>query len=329
MAAQKANEVNFAKDIDRLRTEAQAAGFSSEINPVNSGSVLDEYFHHYGFTAVELTTETQYSIGTFDYQGLCIVAHWWRRTASRGTVCVVHGLFDHVGLYLKVVRILLEQGYNVFALDAPGHGLSEGPSAEVNDFSEYVDVLELALEKICASEPPTNLFLLGQSTGAAAVALYLMTGKYKTRIAGAVLLAPLLRPVSWWYVNWGWMLAHHFVSKVPRRFAANSNDNDFLEFLVNRDPLQPQTISLPWVAAMRKWVKRFVTFPACATPVLIIQGDADGTVDWRNNIPIFQTQFPNNKTVLLTGARHHLVNESSEHLQRLESEIADFLKQKS
>ena len=77
--------------------------------------------------------------------------------------------------------------------------------------------------------------------------------------------------------------------------------------------------------AMRKWVKNFAGFPACKTSVLILQGDDDGTVDWQYNLPNFQKKFIGSKTVLLPGARHHLVNESNEHFAKLQTELAMFL----
>lgn len=350
MSPDKANAGDFSRHLHSLRELAKTNAFSSPLEITEVASPLQTYFRLYGFdTLTADNSQTSYSIGTLQYHQLNVVAHWWRHTSNsaansvdensadknplnknplhkNATICVVHGLFDHVGLYLKVIHSLLQQGYDVFALDMPGHGLSEGASAEIGNFSEYVDVLELAFDKIYAEDVNTKLYLLGQSTGAAGIAHYLLTGKRKTQIKGAVFLAPLLRPVNWWYVNGTWMLLHRFLDSVPRRFAANSNDQEFLEFLANRDPLQPQAISVRWVSALRKWVKRFSTLPKSDTRVLMLQGDEDGTVDWRYNLPRYQKQFPNNQTKMLPGAKHHLVNESAEHMEKLQAEITDFLK---
>jgi alpha-beta hydrolase superfamily lysophospholipase len=207
----------------------------------------------------------------------------------------------------------------------PGHGLSEGPSAEIENFSEYVEVLESCVEIVRAGNSVEALFMLGQSTGGASVAHYLMTGKYRAEINKAVLLAPLLRPKGWWSVNITWLLFHWFVKKVPRRFAVNSNDQQFLDFLANKDPLQPQFISIRWVGAMRKWVQAFSRFNNCSTPVLIVQGDDDNTVDWKYNVEAFQSRFSQSKVVILKKAKHHLVNESAMYQYKVQQVITDFL----
>lgn len=329
MTSNKTNLTGFADNVGSLRAEIHALDFRDNLDFRCISADLRQYFQYFGFDNTELNALAGYRIGTLQYGEFELIAHWWQRVAdpetNKGTVCVAHGLFDHTGLYLKIIRFLLAQGYSVFALDMPGHGLSEGPSAEIGNFSEYVDVLELALGKIFEMNADTSVSMLGQSTGAAAVAHYLLTGAHKNKIEKAILLAPLLRAKNWWYVNWGWSLAHNLVTHVPRRFAINSNDEDFLDFLVNKDPLQPRTISLRWVGAMRNWVKAFSGFTACKTSVLILQGDDDGTVDWQYNLPIFQKKFIASKTVVLAGARHHLVNESSEHFARLQTEVAAFL----
>lgn len=325
MTEPKANETEFPKHLDALKKEAYAKSFSDTLNCDASSSALCEYFHYYGFADVALVSTADYRIGSLNYKDLHLVGHWWRVENSKATVLLAHGLFDHVGLFLKVIRFLLQEGYSVFAVDMPGHGLSEGPIAEIEDFCEYSEVLEKSLEIVMTENAEQEFIMLGQSTGGAAVAHYLMTGKKQSRISKAVLLAPLLRPKSWWSVNFGWWLAHKFVAQVPRRFAENSNDKYFLDFLANKDPLQPLSISVRWLGAMRQWVKSFPRFVPCESPVLIVQGDADGTVDWKYNLPVFQKQFPNSKVVMLAGAKHHLANESESYMLELKSTIVEFL----
>ncbi|RFQ20759.1 alpha/beta hydrolase, partial [Pseudomonas sp. ATCC 13867] len=44
--------------------------------------------------------------------------------------------------------------------------------------------------------------------------------------------------------------------------------------------------------------------------LLVIQGDADETVDWQYNLRVLEDKFERIECLLLTGARHHLANES-------------------
>jgi len=254
-----------------------------------------------------------------------LVGHWWRVEHPRATVIIAHGLFDHVGIYLKLVNFLLREGFDVFAVDFPGHGVSDGPSAEIDDFQGYADVIDLCVERVLDSDKTRKIYLIGQSTGGAAVAHYLLTGRFKSVIEKSILMAPLFRPKSWWSVNLSWLLLHRFISHFPRRFAVNSSDKVFLNFLANKDPLQPRRISMRWLAAMRRWVKTLPALPSGECSVLIIQGDDDGTVDWKKNIPVFQSRFPRCELVMLEGAKHHLVNESPLYREKIQSAIRTFL----
>jgi alpha-beta hydrolase superfamily lysophospholipase len=57
-------------------------------------------------------------------------------------------------------------------------------------------------------------------------------------------------------------------------------------------------------------------------PALIIQGDADTTVDWHYNVGVLETLFPGSQVEYLRGAGHQLANESqairSDYLGRVE-----------
>ena len=102
----------------------------------------------------------------------------------------------------------------------------------------------------------------------------------------------------------------YFVASVPRTFSSNSSDREFLAFL-QRDPLQSRRISLRWVGALRRWLRDLQQRDLGVGPALIIQGDADATVDWRYNVGAIQTLFPGSQVEYLRGAGHQLANESA------------------
>ena len=121
------------------------------------------------------------------------------------------------------------------------------------------------------------------------------------------------------------LLLGPFLSSVRRTFAANSSDQAFLNFL-KRDPLQSDRISLRWVGALRRWLRGLQQSDLGVGPALIIQGDADTTVDWRYNVGFVCQLFPESEVEYLHGAGHHLANESedfrSDYLGRVERWLA-------
>lgn len=319
------NTLRFAvQDISALKGIACQQIFDSPIDFSACDERLRTYLHHYGFDELHKTNAVNYAMGVLHFDGMKLVGHWWRKEKAKGTVLLVHGLFDHVGIYLKIVDELLSKNYNVFSVDMPGHGLSEGPEASINDFSDYSRVLDVCMALLINSGEK-HILPMGQSTGGAGVLKYLNEGENRNVISKAVLLAPLIRPRSWWSVNLGYLLLHKFIKNVPRKFAVNSTDKVFLDFLANKDPLQPKNISVEWLRAMRKWVKEFPSVNKNTTPLLIIQGDDDLTVDWEYNLPLIQQRFSNTRVLMLPGAKHHLVNEAEFYREKINEEIARFL----
>jgi len=247
----------------------------------------------------------------------------WVQPAATSTLLLVHGYFDHVGLFDHLIRFGLARGDNVVAFDLPGHGLSSGPRAEISDFAEYSQAITDVLDAV--SPLPGSRSVLAQSTGGAAVMEYL-------HVAGdsvfkrVVLLAPLVRPHGWRYISFLHALLHRLVSQVERSFADNSQDPEFLAF-VRQDPLQPRVIPVSWLGALRRWIPDFLARPARDTALLILQGDDDGTVDWRYNVGVLQDKFPAATIELIAGGRHHLANEDRATrkalLQRIEQYLAE------
>ncbi|UVE18033.1 alpha/beta hydrolase [Pseudomonas sp. LS44] len=249
-------------------------------------------------------------MGVFPAAGYQIVAQAWWPAQPRGTLLLQHGYYDHVGLYRHLIAWALEQGFAVLACDLPGHGLSSGERASIQDFAEYQAVLHGLLGEAAALGLPTPWHLCGQSTGGAILIDYLLRGAVRDEIGEIVLLAPLVRPRAWAWSQLSYRLLKPFVSSIERRFSANSNDPEFLAFL-QRDPLQPLTLPVAWVGALARWVPLIEAARPSARRPLIVQGDADMTVDWRHNLALLANKFAGAEVLMLPEARHHLVNESA------------------
>lgn len=248
-------------------------------------------------------------MGVFPAAGEQIVAQAWWPAQPRGTLLLLHGYYDHVGLYRHLIGWALQQGFAVLACDLPGHGLSSGVRASIGDFADYQAVLAGLLGEAAALGLPTPWHLAGQSTGGAILIDYLLRGAVRAEVGETLLLAPLVRPRAWGWSKLSYRLLKPFVTSIPRRFSANSNDPEFLSFL-QRDPLQPLVLPTAWVGALARWVPAIEAAPRSARSPLIVQGEADMTVDWRHNLAVLDTKFASPERLMLPAARHHLVNES-------------------
>ena len=274
-------------------------------------SAEQDYLAYYGIDFANRIPGVVHHFGRLPAAGFDIACHFYLPPRPRGTCLLVHGYFDHVGLYGKLSEYCLRQGYSVLAWDLPGHGLSSGLQASIETFEHYVDVLGAVIARY-GPQLPGPLFGIGQSTGGA----ILMAWAFRQRRLGLacpfqrmMLLAPLVRPADWAKVRAMHTVLSPFRSSITRRFMPNSGDTAFLAFL-QRDPLQSARLPLRWVSAMRRWLDAFMAEMPTDTAPLVIQGDQDTTVDWRWNLARIRQTFPAAEIRILPGARHHLVNES-------------------
>lgn len=282
-----------------------------------------DYLAHYRLPAAG--PELEHRLGTLQTAWHRIAVHHWRPRAPAGTVIVVHGYFDHVGLYGHLIRFLLQRQFAVLAFDLPGHGLSSGAAATIDTFDHYAAALQVGLDALGAVHGP--LHVIGQSTGAAVVMQWLMAHGHTARsspFAKVVLLAPLVRPYLWSVYRFVFLAARGRLDARPRRFANNSDDPEFLRFLRDEDPLQARELPVQWVVAMVEWMQRFVRYPPCDIAPLVVQGRQDRTVDWRYNLRVIRRLFRARVRYFPT-ARHHLVNESAALRGELFAAIAEEL----
>ena len=251
----------------------------------------------------------------------------WMPADPVGSVIVVHGYMDHMGLFNHLIQHLLTCRLNVICFDLPGHGLSTGQPGFILDYADYVETLNAVIN---ASQTLLKLPLqaIGQSMGGAVLLKHLINRAPEkpypfTRIN---LLAPLLKPRGWGLNRLLFLLARHFRSSSKRVFRPSSFDREFLAFVKHRDPFQPRSVPLAWVGALDKWIGEFNASNAGAQtqdiPVYLVQGSGDKTLAWRDNLEKFREKLPQLQVHMIGEANHHLVNE----IEPLRQEIFAALK---
>ncbi|MGZ0783269.1 phospholipase BipL [Pseudomonas saponiphila] len=294
--------VNFDPDHLRASLQPLVAG-----QPLSAEAQAYQRFYGLDFAGRALVSLSRLGrIQVDDYQVVCQV--WWPEQ-PRATLFLFHGFYDHMGLYRHVIEWALQRRFVVISCDLPGHGLSSGERASIDDFAVYQRVLQGLFGEARALELPQPWHLFGQSTGGAIIMDHLLNQGAESPAQGrVVLLSPLVRPRAWGWSMLSYYVLRPFVTGIARRFSENSNDPEFLAFL-QADPLQPQRLPTAWVGALSRWIKRLEAAPRCSRQPLIVQGDADMTVDWQHNLRVVRDKFATPEVLMLPQARHHLANE--------------------
>jgi alpha-beta hydrolase superfamily lysophospholipase len=304
----------------------QPASLISSLRPLAAATHLtvaeQSYRRFYGFHE-KMAVHSR--LGQLQVAGYQIAVQAWWPENPRASLILLHGYYDHSGLYRHVVEWALSMGFAVLSFDLPGHGLSSGPRASINDFAEYQAVLQAVFAQAAELDLPQPWHLFGQSTGAAILIDYLLTGVPAEALGETILMAPLVRPRAWNWSKLSYHVMRNFVSEIPRRFSINSADTDFIDFVHNHDPLQPRKLPTAWVGALSRWVPRIESAQRSQRSPLIVQGEQDMTVAWQHNLDVLQDKFAKPEILRLSDARHHLANELPEFRQRFFSFLGERL----
>lgn len=275
---------------------------------------LDQYYTHY-----QLPNRQRYAhrMGRISVEDWRIVCQTWTPAEPRGTLCIVHGLYDHTGVYKKIIDYALAANWRVCIFDLPGHGLSSGRQASIKTFDSYLKVLDAAVAAF-KTLYGDDLIALGQSTGGGILMRHCLQNPV-CHFRKVVLISPLLRAAKWNVVIFMHGMLRWWNNRIKRSFSASSHDQAFVDFLANSDPLQSRYLYFDWVAAMFNAESEFHVANLSDVEIHMIQGTGDNTVDWRYNVKYIPLKFPQMRLYMIEGAGHQLVNESEGFIQQLYS----------
>ncbi|MCD4701304.1 MAG: lysophospholipase [Candidatus Aegiribacteria sp.] len=109
-------------------------------------------------------------------------------------IIIVHGIGDHSGRYMNIVKHLVSNEYGVYGYDLRGHGNSPGQRGHINSWMEYrIDLLNF-LRVIRAQQSGRLIFLMGHSMGALIALDFILSENEK--LAGTIISGVPIEPVG-------------------------------------------------------------------------------------------------------------------------------------
>ncbi len=317
-------------DIFHSTQSTNSAPPAKQHQPLSPDPALQGYRALYGLTELP-GTHTQ---GVLSLAGFKIHVQLFEPdTVSQGTVWLLHGYLEHSALYQPIILEILQQGFSVIAYDLPGHGLSDGKIASIQEFADYQRVLD-GVREWAVAQPAGHLPLpwlgIGQSTGGAIWmdhCLRRAARHQSAMVSRLLLLSPLVRPAksAWWHNALGLALVKQVKRDVPRLFRRNNHNPEFLRFVRLSDPLQPRVMGMDWIVALTRWIPLMEMQPPCRMPIWLAQGARDQTVDWRYNHEFIRRKFRLQTTLILEEGSHQLINERADIRHALTAFIPAFL----
>ena len=295
------SKIEIQKVLERLAKSDQKINFHT---PVEVTPDLQAYLNYYGFQLEKV----DYYFGKIEIDGTKIMVQMFSPEPSIGTVILLHGYLDHVGILKNIIQHLNHHQYRVISYDLQGHGLSEGEKASVNSFSDYLVTLEKLMKK-ARNEIPGPFYGIGHSTGGAILINYVLKQE-ESHFDKVILIAPLIRSNLWFFskISFYLMKPFPFIKKIRRHFRENSSDEQFLDF-IKIDPLQSKAIPINWLNSLIHWNKEIQTYSPTNKETLLIQGTKDTTVEWEYNINFIKEKFHSLHITIIKNGRHELFNE--------------------
>lgn len=200
--------------------------------------------------------------------------HGWffkAKSDSLGTILVMHGNAENISTHINSVLWLVKEGFDVFAFDYRGYGLSEGKTTVQG---VHLDA-EAALEKLL-NLPQANkdrIFVLGQSIGGAIAIYTVANSPHKDRIKALIVDSAFLD---------------------YRRIAREKLSAFFLTW-----PLQyPLSFLFNNHYSPDGYIKRI------SVPILIIHGDQDRIVPVHHSRVLYDTALEPKDLWIAKGRRH-------------------------
>lgn len=229
---------------------------------------------------------------------------------AKAAVVFVHGICEHLGRYEYLKDKFNEAGYNVYRYDARGHGKSEGERGHLENFSDFLDDLDILVNMVKRENKNKKLILVGHSMGGLVATAY--TCKYSDKVdllalSGACNVCPkIANPLKF--------LPYNLLKKIN---IANKlgdgvcGDKKVVE-AYNNDSLVLKKMSLGLLGNAfikgTRFVKRNIKNIKC--PVIVMHGEKDGLVvketgEWTfNNLSVEDKQLR-----IYSGLFHEIFNE--------------------
>lgn len=235
--------------------------------------------------------------------------------AAKACVAVVHGYADHSGRYRTLMQHLAGQGFAVHAFDYRGHGQSDGRRGHCDRFEQFLDDLEIFLDRVQLAAEGKKIFLFCHSHGGLISSTFGLQ-RNAGMVSGVVFSAPFFRlafkpPVAK-------VMAAKVLEKIIPFFpfgneidVAQLTRDAEIQKATTRDPLYGHLTTPRWFAeAQRAQATVLSRASEFTLPCHVMHGSGDPIADPSAAREFFDKVSAADKTfTLYDGFLHEILNE--------------------
>lgn len=265
--------------------------------------------------------------------GLNIFFQSWTKPNAEKVLVIQHGFGEHSNRYENLLNALQNEPVNVYALDARGHGRSEGKRGHVDQFQRYIDDLADLIRIAKQEQNIQKVILLGHSLGGVIALQYATEAFNQDNLLGLIISSPGLKVKMDLEKEIKKLLAEILSNIIPdMTLDANLN----LKYLTHdqsvidaykKDPLVHGKISFQMgknlfhINSIMKNKAHLIQ-----VPILMIHGDADGIADVEGTKEFFYNLTCEKKELkIYKGLYHELMNELPADREKVLNDIIEFI----
>lgn len=233
----------------------------------------------------------------------------------RASLLIVHGLGEHIHRYDDVFDSLNEQGLNVYGFDHIGHGQSGGVKGHIDQWSQYTEGLDDAVQWMLAADEYPK-YIWAHSMGTVITLDWLQQSPLASKLNGVALSGPVVEANASPVLILLAKLLSRVAPKLKLSHGLDINGISSIPSEVERylaDPLVFDRVSARWGAEMLTAMNRVKTaLDKITCPILIGHGTGD-SINLPANSANIERGLVNSSVELkwFDAARHELHHDIS------------------
>ncbi|MEO0330327.1 MAG: lysophospholipase, partial [Bacteroidota bacterium] len=244
-----------------------------------------------------------------------------------------HGLGEHSGRYQNLIQAFSGTSTAFYALDARGHGRTDGKRGHVNHFQLFISDLHDLIKRVRQENDDQKVFLLGHSMGGAIVLKYAIMDDYQENLRGLIASSPAIKPTMDWAKKIQKPVAALLSQVAPSLTQGNGLDTDNIShhppvvMAYRNDPLVHGKTSARLGDALFN-VHRDILARASSLhiPVYLMHGTADRLTDPEGTKQFYDSLTTTDKTLnLYEGLYHETMNERPEDRVRVLDDLKSWV----
>ena len=239
---------------------------------------------------------------------------WLCESPAKANLILVHGLGEHCGRYNHVADALNRQHINVYSLDLPGHGCSEGLRGYVTQFSDYCEAIDPVREELTSDRSERPLFLLGHSMGGLISSRYLL--EHQQDFDGCILSGPAIQSPQQpprWQLSMVRLLSRWLpkVRVIGLDTAGICRDPKIVENYLNDPLVSTEKLTARLMTALFDTMNEVrLRAPEIEASMLLMHGTSDTLTSYQGSQFLHDHISSEDKTLkLYTGLYHEIFNE--------------------